>query len=234
MENASRALLMAGGIFIALMIIGALLLMFNQIGDYEKAQSTGEKVSQVADFNKEFIKYTYDDIKGYELISLINKAIDFNGKSEVGNSVDYDKKITVKVTLGKSFADDHGVDGKLKLFNIDEYKITNSSNDFFKNINYFSGLEKTYTLGVMSKLSANYDSIKTYKDMKKQNKSDDEIKISGGKSIKEITGREINISLEDIEKYREYSEFKSSTFKSNKDPVYSGEQVVMLSFEYRK
>ena len=235
MENASRALLMAGGIFIALMIIGALLLMFNQIGDYEKAQSTGEKVSQVADFNKEFLKYTYDDIKGYELISLINKAIDFNGKSGIGNSVDYDKKITIKVKLGKSFAKDHGVNGKLALFEIDEYSIpsSSSSKNFLNDIAYFSGLEKKYTLGVMSKLSANYDSIKTYEDMKSKNKSDVEIKNSGGKSIEEITGKDIKIDLEDIEKYREYSEFKSSTFKSNANPVYSGEQVVMLSFEYK-
>ena len=233
MENASRALLMAGGIFIALMIIGALLLMFNQIGDYEKAQSTGEKVSQVADFNKEFLKYTYDDIKGYELISLINKAIDFNGKSGIGNSVDYDKKITIKVKLGKSFANDHGVNGKLTLFETDEYEIKDSQNVFLKNINDFSELERKYTLGVMSKLSANYDSIKTYKDMKSENKSDVEIKNSGGKSIKEITGKDIEIDLKDIEKYREYSEFKSSTFKSNANPVYSGEQVVMLSFEYK-
>lgn len=82
MENASKALLIAGGMLIALLVIGALVLMFNQIGDYEKAQSSNKKVSQVAEFNKEFIKYTYDDIKGYELISLINKAIDFNGKKE--------------------------------------------------------------------------------------------------------------------------------------------------------
>ena len=36
MENASKALLMAGGMLIALLVIGALLLAFNQIGDYEK------------------------------------------------------------------------------------------------------------------------------------------------------------------------------------------------------
>ena len=101
-------------------------------------------------------------------------------------------------------------------------------------ISKFSSLESTYSLGVMSKLSANYDSIKTYKDMKKQNKSDDEIKISGGKSIKEITGRDINISLEDIEKYREYSEFKSSTFTTDGDIVYDGEQVVGFSFKFVK
>lgn len=238
MENASKALLIAGGMLIALLVIGALVLMFNQIGDYEKAQSSNKKVSQVAEFNKEFIKYTYDDIKGYELISLINKAIDFNGKKgtikETANSVDYNKIITINVNNINGFISKYGVSGKASLFKQDKYA-TKSSNDLLPQaISKFSSLESTYSLGVMSKLSANYDSIKTYKDMKKQNKSDDEIKISGGKSIKEITGRDINISLEDIEKYREYSEFKSSTFTTDGDIVYDGEQVVGFSFKFVK
>ena len=96
MENASKALLMAGGMLIALLVIGALLLAFNQIGDYEKGKSSMTKSSQVADFNKEFGKYSGDDVKGYDLITLINKAIDFNSKEgttkETANSVDYSKK----------------------------------------------------------------------------------------------------------------------------------------------
>ena len=39
MENASKALLMAGGILIALLVIGSVLLMFNQIGNYRRANT---------------------------------------------------------------------------------------------------------------------------------------------------------------------------------------------------
>lgn len=219
MENASKALLMAGGILIALMIIGALLLMFNQIGDYEKAQSSSEKVSQVADFNKEYIRYTYDDIKGYDLISLINKAIDFNGKEiPVSNSVDYDKKITIKVNNMNGFVAKYGVNGTASLFKQKQYEIKDSSNELSKAILKFSELETKYTLGVMSKLSADYDTIK-----------------NGEKTIKEVTGRDIkDISIKEIEQYREYSEFKNSTFRSDADPEYDGEQVVGLSFKFVK
>lgn len=217
MENASKALLMAGGMLIALLIISALILMFNQISDYQKAQSSSEKNLQLVDFNKEYTQYTYDDIKGYELISLINKAIDFNTKEAVSNSVDYDKKITINVTLGKSFANKYGVDGKLKIFKITPYEIKDSSSDFAQAITKFSGLETKYTLGVMSKLSSNYDSIK-----------------SGDKTIVDVTGRDIDISIEEIEQYREYSEFKNSTFRSKSDPEYDDGQVVELSFEFIK
>ena len=35
MENASKALIMAGGVMIALLIIGSLLLMFNNLSSYQ-------------------------------------------------------------------------------------------------------------------------------------------------------------------------------------------------------
>ena len=233
MENASKALMMAGGILIALLIISALILMFNQIGDYEKGKSSSEKISQLVDFNKEFTKYTYDDIKGYELISVINKAIDFNEKEAVGNSVDYEKKITINVDM-RGFIEKYGVSGEASLLKQNKYIINNSNNPLANVITTFSGLEKTYTLGVMSKLSANYDAIKTYQTLDRQGKTPDEIKIQGGKSIKEVTGRDIDIELEDIEKYREYSEFKNSTFRTDSDPEYDNGQIVGLSFKFIK
>ena len=54
MENASKALLIAGGILIALIIISLLVVMFTQIGDYQKSQSSGSKESQLAEFNRDF------------------------------------------------------------------------------------------------------------------------------------------------------------------------------------
>ena len=39
MENASKALIMAGGILIALLVLGALLLMINNLSDYQKSNS---------------------------------------------------------------------------------------------------------------------------------------------------------------------------------------------------
>ena len=39
MENASKALIMAGSVLIALMIIGALLLMFNSISNYQQTDT---------------------------------------------------------------------------------------------------------------------------------------------------------------------------------------------------
>ena len=82
MENASKALLIAGGILIAVIIISLLVVMFTQIGDYQKSQSSGSKESQLAEFNRDFERYTEDEIRGVDLVSLINKIHDYNTKQQ--------------------------------------------------------------------------------------------------------------------------------------------------------
>ena len=49
MENASKALLIAGGVLIALIIMSLLVVAFTKIGDYQKAQSEGSRDSKLAD-----------------------------------------------------------------------------------------------------------------------------------------------------------------------------------------
>ena len=139
MENASKALIMAGGILIALLVIGALVLMFNQLSYYQRTETDSEKTQQLADFNKEYLKYTYDDIKGYELISLVNKVIDYNIKEEVGNSVDYTKKITVVINM-KEFKSKYGVKNITSLFTKDTYTINNSNTIFSADLNNFRSM----------------------------------------------------------------------------------------------
>ena len=219
MENASKALLMAGGILIAMLVIGALLLMYNQIGDYEKGKTGSEQLSQINDFNKELLGFTYSSIRGTDIISVTNKAINFNKKSGIVNSINYDKKIKVNLDLGHgtgSFKVKTG--NNPKLFTLEKYENIqdSSSRGFMSNVSVYSGYEKTYTLKAMNRLSANYDSI-----------------ASGEKTIEQITGKDIPITLSEIEKYREYSEFKGSTFKNTKIE-YDGEQIKEMDFEFVK
>lgn len=229
MENASKALIMAGGILIALLVIGALVLMFNQLSYYQRTETDSEKTQQLADFNKEYLKYTYDDIKGYELISLVNKVIDYNIKEEVGNSVDYTKKITVVINM-KKFKSKYGVKNITSLFTKDTYTINNSNTIFSADLNNFRSMENTYTLSAMNKLSANYDTLKQAK-AENQNSYETKIKEIVGKVVKNNSGN--TISLTEIEQYREYSEFKSSTFKPGNVEYHNNGQVKQLSFEFK-
>lgn len=219
MENASKALLMAGGMLIALLVIGALLLVFNQIGDYEKGKSNIVKSTQVADFNKEFAKYTGDDIKGYDLVTLIHKAIDFNSKKDMPtkdgtNYVDYSKEMTITIKNMQNFIKNHGTQNGNEIFSGNEYSLTKESNGVYKefikkNIDY----ENKYTIQKLEALST-------------EDFSDENLKKILGVTTKEFTKK-------DMDQYREYSEFKSSTFKST-NVGYDGNQIVSLTFAYVK
>ena len=134
MENASKALLMAGGVLIALLVIGALMLMFNQIGNYEKSQDASKKNSQLAEFNKEFEKYLDDkEITGADIISLINKVVNYNNKAKNGgitNSVDYDIKMSITITNLDAFNTKYANNGENnKIFRNNTYKITENDYD---------------------------------------------------------------------------------------------------------
>ena len=233
MENASKALLMAGGILISLIIIGALLLMFNQLGAFQKSQTSSEKDSQLATFNQDFARYADEtSLKGVDIISLANKVVDYNKKSGITNSVNYDQKITLKIKMN-NFVSKHGknIDNRKDcLFSGVLYTIegdNSNTNQFYKVINYYSDLEARYGLKILQLLSSNYDTIE-----KENTKADKE------KKIKEIAGKPIidkdgnSITEENVSDYREYSEFKTSTFKTLGTPKYKEGQISELSFEF--
>ena len=54
MENASKALIMAGSVLIALMIIGALILTFSNITAYQETNTRSTRSSQMAEFNSQY------------------------------------------------------------------------------------------------------------------------------------------------------------------------------------
>lgn len=93
MENASKALLIAGGILIALIIITMALLVFNKISSIKQEQAERTETEQLAAFNAEFEAYDKKVMYGTDVITLINKA-DENNKKYSGNE---EYKVTIKV-----------------------------------------------------------------------------------------------------------------------------------------
>lgn len=93
MENASKALMIAGGVLIALIIITMFLLMFNGISNIEKEQAEQTKTAQLSAFNAEYEAYNKRIMYGVDVITLINKIAE-NNKKHFG-SEDYQITITV-------------------------------------------------------------------------------------------------------------------------------------------
>ena len=95
MENASKALLIAGGVILAMLVIALLIFAWGIFSDYYSSKDGLKDIKDVAKFNEQFEQYNRDDIMGYELVSLANKVADYNKEhtssdSEANNSESFD------------------------------------------------------------------------------------------------------------------------------------------------
>lgn len=80
MENASKALLIAGGVLIALIILSLFIMMFNNMSNIQKEQEEQLKIEQITAFNSEFEAYSKKVMYGTDVITLINKVAENNKK----------------------------------------------------------------------------------------------------------------------------------------------------------
>lgn len=78
MENVSKALLMAGGTLLAILILTVLIYMLNASNTLAQAQDEKKLAQQTAAFNKEYEAYDKSRMYGTDVITVVNKAIDYN------------------------------------------------------------------------------------------------------------------------------------------------------------
>ena len=106
MENASKALIMAGEILIGIMIVSIAVYLFNMMGEYSRNTNKTIEDSQIAQFNSQFLKYygSITDNNGntepikctiHDIVSLANLANKNNEEYEL-NETD-DLYITIKI-----------------------------------------------------------------------------------------------------------------------------------------
>ena len=69
MENATKALEIAGGVLISLIIIGTIVFFYNRISEVKQTEHNTQAEEQAADFNKDYEVYNRNDVYGSELLS---------------------------------------------------------------------------------------------------------------------------------------------------------------------
>ena len=83
MENASKALLIAGGILISIIIITILVKTFGSIKSAQGVQLSEEEQKQVIVFNEPYTKYLGQYVYGTEVITIVNKSVNDGGEVTV-------------------------------------------------------------------------------------------------------------------------------------------------------
>ena len=246
MENATKALLMAAGILIAIIILSLAIAVYGRISGFYQTKQRNISEEQLAAFNTEYSVYDRDDVSGFELVSLINKAIDFNQNKVYGASNtkegnegeqlgDGFEEMSIKVII-PSTAQYNG-----KLFEANKTIIYDGKNSGKRNnlagkITKMQNLEKLKykPMGAseLTKLVSNKYYLKEYIGENEWNKLAD----SSKKTIKGVLGKEYNNlpTLDELEQYEDYLTFKRANFMCrSKDTVYKNGQIVEMTFEQK-
>lgn len=82
MENAAKALVIAGGVLIALVTIGVLVDSFSATSQFQMSQLSQQEQEQLIAFNEQYTKYANQYVYGSDVLTLKNKY-DNDGQVEV-------------------------------------------------------------------------------------------------------------------------------------------------------
>lgn len=105
MENASKALLIAGGILLAVLVLGLLALLLSSISSNQLAEEKKIEAKQLQEFNQQWEAYNKKALFGSDIITVVNKAIQNNKSVETmdrNNKFYVNIKIDCKTTKFKS------------------------------------------------------------------------------------------------------------------------------------
>lgn len=196
MENATKALLIAAGILFGLMIISLSLVMRNNVSNYYENQKNENIRKEIATFNGQYLIYQKDDLRGNDLLSLINKILDFNK-----DKADEEPEIELSILIGSTakaqefYYKPSEYTTRLIKLNF-EYTEDNIQNEFLNEVNR---IEALYTKSLSEKLSAKMDNLL-------------ESNISKQKLLDELRITDPIID-NDIIKYYQYQQFKRAHFE---------------------
>lgn len=215
MENASKALIMAGSVLIALMIIGALLLMFNNLSSYQETGTQNTREAQIIEFNNQYETYLRDNVRGSDMISLMNRIIDYNTRKGDDSEEQY-QEMQIKIS---------GIDVNKLKYNTNDTGIINSSytqSNISDLITTATDLENKYKSKYMTTLSSNISNVMESKD-----------------KTAELLQKTINSDAEwetiknDTAKYYQYSQFKRLYFNCvTSNTKYNSKTGRIVSIEF--
>lgn len=86
MENASNALMLAGGVLIAILLVGIIVISFNGAADLAKTYDSKISTTSLQAFNNNFEKYLEGEVDIQEIITMTYFAKNYNTQNELDES----------------------------------------------------------------------------------------------------------------------------------------------------
>ena len=83
MENASKALLIAAGVLLMILVFSFATILFRRMGSQSSEFYKDMSDTEIYEFNQQFFNYERDDLKIQDVVSVINLAKDANDRERV-------------------------------------------------------------------------------------------------------------------------------------------------------
>lgn len=99
MENTSKALIMAGGMLLAILIVSLLVYAWSLFSKYQSSQDDLTDIEDTAKFNEQFTNYQRDNVKGYEILSLANKVTDYNYRKSESDRTNDENYVPITIVI---------------------------------------------------------------------------------------------------------------------------------------
>ena len=130
MENASKALLIAGGMLLFILVASFATLLFRRMGSQTSDFYKDMSDTEIFEFNQQFFNYERSNLRIQDVVSVINLAKDANDREIV--------PVTLEVNYLGSSLDLKSVDTKKMLIdNIEDYETRYTCKvDYATNSNY--------------------------------------------------------------------------------------------------
>ena len=78
MENATKALIMAGAVLITIIVLGLFMYFWARLEEFPKQQEEIKEKKQITEFNREYESYDKDKMYGVDVVTIMNKVINNN------------------------------------------------------------------------------------------------------------------------------------------------------------
>lgn len=175
MENATKALEIAGSVLLGVLILGLLVFEYRKISNLKKVEEDVKVSQQSEDFNKKFEAYNRN-LYGSELLSLANQIQDYNDRYAGEKTNQYENqgyqkvevKTTIKTATNQLAAGTYDLSEFLKVYNALASDIENMNKNFKynnKSISYWANSGKETERIFPDKNNKIYDKIKEYKNL---------------------------------------------------------------------
>ena len=150
MENAAKALYMAAGVLIGIMLLSVIVFIFSSGGKIWETKDSNAETQKIEEFNSKLIIYTGDSRNTiFDVITACNLAYDINKQNEYDNinnieidikGLSFDYNITNDPNLGR---------GKIFKGDGSQVSLTNLINEtsFGNNINEIEQIDPTNPSG---------------------------------------------------------------------------------------